>query len=363
MIYLLILVISVYVFLMIFFWMGFKKVQKANENSSIRKISFSIVVPFRNEAENLPNLLKSIEKLNYPSENFEVILIDDESTDGFRVASLGFRVLTVENELQSDSPKKDAIQTAIHHSQFEWIITTDADCVVPENWLLDLNNYIQQTNKEMVCGPVFFKNKTTFLHDFQQIEMITLQAVTIGSFDFDLAFMCNGANFAYSKNFFQQLNGFDGNSEIASGDDVFLLQKAVKQFPYKVGFLLKPDFQIQTNSAESWSELFQQRVRWAGKSKTYSSGFGKLVALTVFFANLAVVSSLFLVLFGFFEMLMLLILKVVSDLLLANQTARLYKIKMKNSLLTALVYPFFSSAVAVYSLFGKYEWKGRKFNA
>jgi glycosyltransferase involved in cell wall biosynthesis len=348
---------------MIFFWMGFKKVPKSNKNSSIKKISFSIVVPFRNEAKNLPNLLKSIEKLKYPIENFEVILVDDESSDGFQVASYGFQVLTVKNERQSNSPKKDAIQTAIHHSQFDWIITTDADCVVPENWLLDLNNYIQNTNKEMVCGPVFFKNKATFLNDFQQIEMISLQAVTIGSFDFNLAFMCNGANFAYSKKFFQQLNGFNGNEKIASGDDVFLLQKAVQNFPDKIGFLLQHDFQITTNPAESWSELFQQRVRWAGKSKAYPSGFGKVVALTVFFANLAVVSSLFLVLFGFFEMLMLLILKVVSDLLLANTAARFYKIRMKNSLLTALVYPFFSSAVAVYSMFGKYEWKGRKFNA
>lgn len=361
--YLLILVISVYVFLMIFFWMGFKKVPKSNGNSSDEKLSFSIVVPFRNEAESLPNLLKSIEKLRYPIENFGVILVDDESEDGFRGASYGFRVLTVENERKSSSPKKDAIETAIQHSQFDWIITTDADCVVPENWLLDLNNYIQNTNKEMVCGPVFFKNNSGFLFDFQQIEMISLQAATIGSFDFNLAFMCNGANFAYSKKLYKQLNGFDGNNEIASGDDVFLLQKAVKDFPDEVGFLLKQDFQVTTNSAESWTELFQHRIRWAGKSKAYSSGFGKFVALTVFLANLAFIISLLLLLFGFFEMIILLILKIIADVLLANQTARFYKIKMKNTLLMAFVYPFFSSAVALYSLFGKYEWKGRTFKS
>lgn len=363
MMYLLILVISVYVFLMIFFWMGFKKVPKAMDKSTIEKIYFSIVVPFRNEAENLPNLLQSIEKLNYPIENFEVILVDDESTDGFRVASCEFRVLTVINERLTYSPKKDAIQTAIKHSKFDWIITTDADCLVPENWLFDLNNFIQNTKKQMVCGPVFLKNNSDFLFDFQQIEMISLQAATIGSFDFNLAFMCNGANFSYSKNFFQQLNGFDGNDKIASGDDVFLLQKAVKNFPHEVGFLVKQDYQITTNSAESWSELFQQRVRWAGKSKSYSSGFGKFVALTVFLANIAFIISLFLIVFGFYEMIILLLLKVISDLLLANQTARYYKIKMRNCFLTALIYPFFSSAVAFYSLFGKYEWKGRTFNS
>jgi cellulose synthase/poly-beta-1,6-N-acetylglucosamine synthase-like glycosyltransferase len=280
-----------------------------------------------------------------------------------RVASYGFRVSIVVNERLSNSPKKDAIQTAIKNSKFDWIITTDADCLVPENWLLDLNNYIQNTKKEMVCGAVFFKKESNFLNDFQQIEMISLQAATIGSFDFNLAFMCNGANFAYSKSFFQQLNGFEGNEKVASGDDVFLLQKAVKNFPDEVGFLLKKDFKIITKSAESWSQLFQQRVRWAGKSKAYSSGFGKFVALTVFSANLAFIISLLLLFFGVFEMIILLLLKVISDLLLANQTAQFYKIKMKNTLLTALVYPFFSSAVAFYSLFGKYEWKGRSFKS
>jgi len=193
--------------------------------------------------------------------------------------------------------------------------------------------------------------------------MISLQAVTIGSFDFDLGFMCIGANFAYSKKFFQQLNGFEGNEKIASGDDVFLLQKAVKNFPAEVGFLPKKDFKVITNPAENWSELFQQRIRWAGKSKAYSSGFGKLVAMTVFLANLAFILSLILIVFGFFEMIILLLIKVISDLMLANQTARFYQIKIKNTLLTALVYPFFSSTVAFYSLFGKYEWKGRSFKS
>lgn len=348
---------------MIFFWIGFKKTPPFQADFDKEKLLFSIVVPFRNEAENLPFLLKSIEKLNYPIENYEVILVDDESTDGFRVTSRGFRVLTLENKRTSNSPKKDAIQTAIQHSRFDWIITTDADCIVPENWLEDLNNYIQLTKNEMVCGPVFFVEKQGFLYDFQQIEMISLQAVTAGSFDFDLAFMCNGANFAYSKKFFQQLNGFEGNSNIVSGDDVFLLQKAVKDFSDKVGFILKSDFQVVTKSAESWSELFQQRVRWAGKSKSYLSDFGKCVAFLVFFANLAFIISLILFAFGYFEMIILMVIKVIADVLLARQAARFYQIKMKNSLLTALVYPFFSSAVAIYSLYGNYVWKGRKFNA
>jgi hypothetical protein len=71
------------------------------------------------------------------------------------------------------------------------------------------------------------------LDHFQQLDLTSLQGATIGSFGLNKAFMCNGANFAYTKSLFEKLNGFDGNNKIASGDDVFLLQKAVEKFPEK----------------------------------------------------------------------------------------------------------------------------------
>ena len=72
---------------------GISKMNKQNTiESTSPKTTFSIVVPFRNEAENLPLLLNSIEKLNYPTELFEVILVDDESQDKFQVSSFKFQV-------------------------------------------------------------------------------------------------------------------------------------------------------------------------------------------------------------------------------------------------------------------------------
>jgi hypothetical protein len=62
------------------------------------------------------------------------------------------------------------------------------------------------------------------LHHFQQLDIASLQGATIGSFGINKGFMCNGANFVYQI-LFQELNGFHGNDTIASGDDVFLLQK------------------------------------------------------------------------------------------------------------------------------------------
>lgn len=352
--------ITIYVILLFLFCIAFKKVKPFKSSSIEPKHSFSIVVPFRNEAHNLPQLLKSIELLNYPIEKFEVILVDDESSDSYKIPNHSFRIIELKNIRNSNSPKKDAIQTAIANSNFDWIITTDADCVVPKDWLHDLSIFIQSKKKEMVCGPVLFKKQHGFLFDFQQIEMLSLQAVTISSFGLKKPFMCNGANLAYTKKIFHEVNGFEGNSTIASGDDVFLLQKVVTQFPEKAGFLLNSNYVVETNCAQSWKELFYQRVRWAGKSTAYVSFFGKLVAIVVFIGNLSFIMAIALFSMGHFKLMSIFILKILVDLFLANQTASFYQISMNNRFLTALFYPFFSSAIALYSLFGKYEWKGRK---
>lgn len=233
----LLLVLLVYVATIAFLIYGFSKIKNFEPVFATPKIKFTIIVPFRNEAENLPNLLNSFSKLNYPDDLFEVILVDDFSNDAFKIQSLRFKVLVIKNIRISNSPKKDAILTAIQYVKSEWIITTDADCVVNENWLLTLDNYIQNHEVSMIVGAVTYDCKNLFLHYFQQLDLASLQGATIGSFGLGKGFMCNGANFAYTKSLFEELNGFDGNDKIASGDDVFLLQKAVARFPAKVHYL------------------------------------------------------------------------------------------------------------------------------
>ena len=74
----------------------------------------------------------------------------------------------------------------------------------------------------MIAGAVTYDCNSSFLHQFQQLDMASLQGATIGSFGIDQGFMCNGANLAYTKSLFTALDGFTGNDKIASGDDVFL---------------------------------------------------------------------------------------------------------------------------------------------
>ena len=359
------IIIFSYCFAIIILIYGFTKVNTIKCTGLTPKTKFSIIIPFRNEAENLPVLLESLSKLNYPVELFEVILVDDESEEKFIIPSLKFKVSVIDNFRFSNSPKKDAIGTAMQIVNSDWIITTDADCTVNTNWLLTLDNYIQLHDVAMIAGAVTYDCGNSFLHHFQQLDLASLQGATIGSFGIDQAFMCNGANFAYTKSFFKKLNGFEGNDKIASGDDVFLLQKAIAQLPEKVHYLKSKNNIVLTKPLNDWKSLFYQRVRWASKTSSYQSTFGKGLGLLVFGGNLCLVLGISFCVFGlvsFPNIFLLFLLKFIVDTVLIYKANHfLNKSKISYLILSSVFYPFFSTSVALYSLFGKYEWKGRKF--
>ncbi len=329
--------------------------------------SFSIIVPFRNEEAVFLNLLQSISNLNYPKNLFEIIVIDDASDDlsvsifeKWKIENSEISSRILQNKRTSNSPKKDAITTAVAEVKTKWIITTDADCVVPENWLLTYDNCIQNLGFEMLAGAVSIKNTKGFLNFFQFVDLLSLQGVTVGSFGLNKAFMCNGANFAYTKKLFLELNGFVRNDKMASGDDVFLLQKAIKLFPEKVGYLKNSEAVVFTNPENSWSKLFQQRVRWASKTAGYDGYFAKFLAVVVLLFNVCIIC---LLAFGFWLLAIeFFIIKFLFDYILLYKTNNFIgNRKFIFPILSSLLYPFFSSLVGIYSLFGKFDWKGRSY--
>ena len=365
--YLIMLIYSMTIGLLIY---GFSRI-KIYESIGLKPTNkFTIIVPFRNEAENLPILLESLSNLNYPNAMFEVILVDDESEERLQIADYRLQITVIKNIRVSNSPKKDAISTAMKIVKTNWVITTDADCVVNENWLLTLDNYIQNHDVVMIAGAVTYDCEESFLHHFQQLDLASLQGATIGSFGLGKGFMCNGANFAYTKTMFETLNGFEGNNTIASGDDVFLLQKAVARFPEKVHYLKSEYNIIRTKPLNDWKSLFYQRVRWASKTDSYQSIFGKGLGLVVFAGNLCWLLVLIAVGIGLWafrymaiqNLFLLFFTKFVVDTILLSKTNTfLTKNKMRYLITSSFLYPFFSVTVALYSLFGKYEWKGRIF--
>lgn len=352
--------------------MGFGRIADFNHGGLDADQKFSIVIPFRNESENLPALLESVKNLNYPKTHFEIILIDDFSSDDsvrkiftWRLENGLFHTTMIDNVRVSGSPKKDAIMRAIPIAANPWIVTTDADCILPKSWLSVLNEFILQTNASMVAGPVSYLKSKTLSGKFQQADVLSLQGVTIGSFGLNQPFMCNGANFAYTRQLFLDLDGFKGNASVAGGDDVFLLQKALNNFPSKVGYLKSRDAIVKTQPAGSWGELIDQRVRWASKATKYQNDFGQILSLVALFGNVTVLILLALAIAGKLSWLIfagLFAAKFLTDYTLMYRANRFLKQqKFLFPILSSIIYPFFTMAVAILALIGRFRWKGRSF--
>ena len=330
-----IIVILVYLFLIGSFVFGFDKVNVFELKDIPAKNKFSIIIPFRNEAKNLPCLLESISKLEYPNHLFEVIFVDDESSDdsvevikSFNCTQPDIRV--VENNRTSNSPKKDAINTAIKQAKNDWIITTDADCILSKYWLDSFDMFIQKTNSKCVVAPVTYNNTSGFLNKFQLLDLLSLQGATMGGFGVNKPFLCNGANFGYKKSVFEALNGFEGNTNIASGDDIFLLEKIVKVYPKNIHYLKNKHAIVKTKPQPSWALLIEQRLRWASKSSAYNNWFGKVTGSIVLLANgLLIVLGILSVLsfFNFKILFYLLFIKFNIDFILIYKSAAFFNQK------------------------------------
>lgn len=367
-----IIITLLYLLLIGSFVYGFDKVPRFKLKDIKAKTTFSIIIPFRNEVENLPDLLKSIVSLEYDNCLYEIIFVNDASED--ESVDLIMKFLTsnrndiklISNDRTSNSPKKDAITTAIKQAKYDWIVTTDADCILPKHWLDSFDEFIQTTPCKCIVAPVTYTNENNFLNRFQLLDILSLQGATIGGFGITKPFLCNGANFAYKKELFKELNGFTGNSNIASGDDIFLLEKAVKKDAQSVHYLKSKEAIVKTKAQPTWGTLKAQRIRWAAKTSAYNNWFGKLTGLIVLLMNSIVISLTFLAILKVFNLktlIYILVIKVFIDFYLIYKSVTFFdqKAVLRTYIFGFLIYPFFSVYIAVISTFKGYKWKDRAF--
>ncbi|WP_323787082.1 glycosyltransferase [Psychroserpens sp.] len=368
-----IVIIVLYLLLIGSFTIGFDKIKLITLEDIPAKVSFSIVIPFRNEVQNLPDLLQSILELHYAKDKFEILFVDDDSKDDsvklirskLSKTQIDFSIIT--NDRNSSAPKKNAITKAISKTKYEWIVTTDADCKLPKYWLDSFDCFIQKNDAKFVVAPVTYYEVNSFLKRFQLLDFLSLQGVSIGGFGMHKPILCNGANLAYTKSLFSELDGFNGNTHISSGDDIFLLQKAIKKCRKEIHYLKNEHAIVTTLAQPNFKKLVSQRVRWAAKTSSYNSLFGKLTGLIVFLMNGFLVCSPLLTLAGFISpktLLYTFVIKFCIDFLLLYKTARFFNQEsyLGSFLFSSFIYPFFSVYVVFISVFKGYKWKDRAYS-
>ncbi|HJV20802.1 MAG TPA: glycosyltransferase [Sediminibacterium sp.] len=334
---------------------------------------FTIIIPARNEASSIVHCLNSIHQLDYPKNLLEVIVVNDHSTDGTpdivlqrREQFTALKLINLADHLNGavNAYKKRAIEIAVAESSGNWIVTTDADCIVPQQWLLLFDQYIQEHQPVFVAAPVMFTLTKSWLGVFQVLDFMSLQGITAAAVAAGYHSMCNGANLAYSRSAFEAVDGFRGIDHIASGDDMLLMYKIKQRFPGKLGFLFSPEAIVQTAPMPDWGSFLNQRIRWASKADSYSEKSIFRVLFLVYCVNALLLTGLLLGLFfqGFYpRMIYLLIAKTVMELLFMWPVAGFFH--QRKSL---FFFPFMQPFHLIYTVvagwlgkFGTYRWKGR----
>jgi cellulose synthase/poly-beta-1,6-N-acetylglucosamine synthase-like glycosyltransferase len=195
----------------------------------------SVIIAARNEEKNIGNCIQSIIRQSYPANKFEIIVTNDHSTDetvsiihAFQKENI--RVTDLADFTQNqilNSYKKKSIETALQFEKGELIVTTDADCIAPQKWLETIASFYKEKKPVFVALLVEFKDPLSedsfikqFFKNFQSLDLMALQGITGASVYKKFHSMCNGANLAYEKKVFYEVNGFEGIDEIASGDDM-----------------------------------------------------------------------------------------------------------------------------------------------
>lgn len=365
---------SAYCLLILLYLYWFLRVEKYYLKEGIVPATrFSIIIPARNEREVIGDCLQTMQQQQYPIDLFEVIVVNDHSTDdtaqivtAFGQSFPNVKLIQLADyvDVNINAYKKKAIEIAVAESKGDWVVTTDADCLVPPNWLLQFDQYIQEKNPVFIAAPVMFTLTHTWLGLFQVLDFMSLQGITAAAVGAGSHTMCNGANLAYNKLAFEKVGKFKGIDHIASGDDMLLMYKIKQQFPHQLGYLYSNNMIVQTAPMTTWKNFLNQRIRWASKADSYSDKSILPVLILVYGYNALLMIALILSIFidGLLPCIInSLLLKVIVEFIFMLPVARFYRL-----ISTLFFFPLMQPFHIVYTViagwlgkFGTYQWKGR----
>ncbi len=379
-------------------WNDIEEVHVLSENPTT---TVTIIIPARNEAENIGNLLQDISVQIYPTSLVEIIVIDDFSEDAtfeivtnlfrsFRTKFSNLNVYKLQDLIKEEDIKsvykKRAIEAAVNLAKGNLIITTDADCRLQQNWIHSIVSFYEKEKCALIAAPVGYYNEQTRFQHFQALDFCGMQAITGASLSLGIFNMANGANLAYEKQAFLDVNGYQNIDEKASGDDMLLVYKIAKKFPYKVKFLKNKAAIVLTKPMLTLNDFIQQRFRWTSKSTSYQDkritailGLVYLFVLSIwlnalYFIGKSIYSIVFPtptlmglinflpVFFIFFMLIFQLVCKTITDYFFLKSASKFFNREdlMKTFFTSEILHIWYIPFVGTFGNILSYKWKGRK---
>ncbi|MCU0645289.1 MAG: glycosyltransferase [bacterium] len=287
-------VTAIYVLILLSFLIG---LFFRNKNQTARQFHVSVIVAARNEEHNIGNLLHELVQQTYPASLYEIIIVNDGSEDSTSEVINNFvrkfdhvkQIFSQPDPVSGLSAKKNALNHGIQQSRGEIILTTDADCHVKPTWIETMISYFTNEVGMVVGFSQLGKkgNQYTLLEQLQAIDFLTLMAAAQGSVNLNYPLAASGQNFAYRKQAFEQVGGFEKIKNRVSGDDVLLLQLVKKLTSWKIRFAPSDKAFNWTQPEKTLKAFLNQRKRWAsnGSYQIYLNKGFFLFILTTFLMN------------------------------------------------------------------------------
>lgn len=362
-----------YISLVLFFIYGWLRTKKYIPQKKLSDLNttLTVVVAVRNEGANILNLLSDLNDQTYPSNLFNVIIVDDHSTDNtaelvenYEMSNLRLVKLNIEKPI--NSYKKRAITEAINLSEAKLIVSTDGDCRLNPNWLTTIADFYESNNFKVISAPVTFYNQQNLFEKLQTVEFEYLIGVGASSIFNKYPITCNGANFIYEREVFNELGGFKDIDNIAAGDDELFLHKVNSKYPNSTGFVKSESAIVRTYAKDTLAEFIQQRKRWASNSTGSTDKKVASIVIGIFLFNLALFLSPFIYIFDP-SILNFLTVAIPLKLLLDGYFMFLTLSFFDNiryviySPLVIFLYVFYILFIGILGNINKsYQWKGRK---
>lgn len=334
-------------------------IYSTQETKIVRPKPFvSVVIAFNNELKSLPALLMHLHNQTFSKSHFEIIIVNDHSTDGDYQWLVTHNVKLIHSLKRG---KKAALHQGITVANGEFVITTDADCLPPSTWIESMIKAYETSSAAMIMGPVTLcQVKRSFFQGFQFMDFMALQLSGGGMAIGNRPVFCNGANLGFEKEAWLKAIEVQDGRDFASGDDVFLLH-AFKTLRLKIFYLKDEKAIIKTQPVDSWRQFFRQRIRWGGKSKAYTDIETLLLAFMVFLTNFLLVLTFLSLAWGGVSWIVLAVgflLKFIADLALlkSGESFFNYKVQRSHFFIYSIFFPFYIVYTALAGFLCKEKW-------
>lgn len=204
-----------------------------------------------------------------------------------------------------------------------------------------------------------------FLSRFQSLDFAILQGITAASVHSGFHDMASGANLCYLRQAFQQVDGFAGIDDIATGDDMLLMQKFSERFPGQIHYAFTPEAIVDTTPEPDWGSFLRQRIRWASKARRYRDKRIFRILMLVYLLNLlllVMMATAFLSPIHLVICLLALLLKTLTEWSFVRDILRFFSLQQLMPLfpLAQPLHVLYTVVSGTFGQLGPVEWKGRK---